>query len=115
MARLEGVHGGRYSSAAGMTHDNDQSRSELGCGELDGPDDGRGDDISRDPHNEEVTETLVEENFDRGSRIGATENDGEWALCLRGESRAPCASHGSPGGFPEAAVSFHQACKPLLR
>jgi hypothetical protein len=40
----------------------------------------RGDDVARDTNHEQVAQILIEHDFGRYPRIGATQNDGEGRL-----------------------------------
>ena len=58
-----------------MTQDHDQTRAELVGGKFDAADLRRRDDVARHANDEQITEALVEDQFDRDPGIRAGEHD----------------------------------------
>src|SRR5690606_14641988 len=71
---------GSYCAAAGMAEYDHEACSEALRGELDTADLRGSHDVAGDPNHEEIAQPLVENNFGRHTRIGASEHDGERAL-----------------------------------
>ena len=63
-------------------HDDKGGAESLGC-ELDAADLRRGDDVAGNAYDEQIAQTLIEDDLGRDPRIGAAENDGEWRLAGR--------------------------------
>ena len=59
------AQGRHHGTAAGVAKDHNESRTVLFGSELRAPDLGGGDDIARNPDNEQVTGPLVEDDLDR--------------------------------------------------
>jgi len=97
---------GRDGAALRVAHHDHEPGSELRRGELDGPDDGRGDDVTRDAHDEQIPETLVEQDFDGRSGVRAPEDDREGALRRRRHVRAPRACGRRACLLAEATIPF---------
>ena len=57
-----------------------ERRAEALDGKLDAADLRRGDDVARDPDDEEIAKALVEDDLGRDARVGAAEHDGERLL-----------------------------------
>jgi len=66
-----------------MPQHHDRSCAEPGRPELDAPDLGRRDDVAGNPDHKQVAKALVEDNLCWHTRVGASENDGEWLLTGR--------------------------------
>ncbi len=77
---LDGFDGGLDGAAFGVSHDDDESWSELEGGELDGSELEGGDDVSGDADDEHVSDALVEDDFGGDAGVGASDDDGEGVL-----------------------------------
>jgi hypothetical protein len=66
-----------------VTQHHDESGAEPPRGELDTADLRRGDDVSGNTDDKQVTQTLIEDDLRWHPRIGTSENDGERLLACR--------------------------------
>jgi hypothetical protein len=89
-----------------VTEYDDQSRAEsLGC-ELDASDLRRRDDVTGNPDDEEVSESLIEHQLGGHARIGAAEYDGE-RLLRSGELQLAARPWG-------AVITLNRGYKPAV-
>ena len=79
---------GQNSTATGVAEDNNERSAEAVGGKLDAANLRRRNDVARDANDEQVTQALIEHDLRRDSRIGASENDGEWLLAFRQSAAA---------------------------
>ena len=63
-----------------MAEDDDESGAEPLGRELDAADLGGRDDVAGDPDDEQIAQSLVEDDLDRHTRVRASEDDGERRL-----------------------------------
>ena len=73
--------------AAGVSEYHHQPRAELFSRKFDAADQGRSDDVARDPDDEQISQTLIEHDLDGNARIGAAENGGKRLLTSGNSSR----------------------------
>src|SRR6267378_1718300 len=99
---------GLRGAAWRVSHDDGQPRVEALGRELDAAHLRRRDDIARDADDEQVAETLAEDELGRNARIGTAEHDGERLLAGAGT-----ASRASPV-CNEAPISVTQARQRFL-
>ena len=77
-------------AAVGMTQNNDETSPKTLRGELDASDLRGGDDVSRYPDHEQVAQTLVEDDCNGHTGIGATEMECRFSHLLAGEFPDEC-------------------------
>ena len=82
-----------YGATSRVAQDDDEARTKLARGELDATDLRRRHDVAGDANDEEVTESLVEDDFCRDARVGAAEDDREGLLAVR-QVTAMCSAGG---------------------
>src|SRR3954467_5350000 len=67
-------------AALRVAHHDDEARSKAGCGEFHAADLRWGDDIARHADDEQIAESLVEDELGRHARVRAPEDDGKGFL-----------------------------------
>jgi hypothetical protein len=77
---LQHLERGRHRSTLGVAEDDDQPGAESRSGELHAVDLRGGDDIARDADDEQVAESLIEDQLRWDSRIGAAKDNRERLL-----------------------------------
>src|ERR1700722_11329165 len=102
----------RFNGAAlGMSQYHHQACPELLGGEFHAPNEGRGNDVAGDANDEQVSQSLIKDDFNGYARIGTTENGGEWLLTRGQLETAPATRYGiavAHGRRHEAAVALLQ-------
>ena len=83
-------------SALGVAEHDHKSRAEPLSGEFNAANLRRGNDISGNANNKQVSQALIKHDLRRNARIGTSENDRKWLLTLR-QFGAPAVAEKGPG------------------